>query len=420
MQRSVLIPILLAAVMTVGSGKLAYAQAELDENRQVVERDVKPQAMTEQIYKRLSAIHELMGEGQNAEAMERGQALLKKSMNDYERALVLQAIGFIHANENRIPQAIDYFEQSLALNSLQTAAQQGMLYSLASLYAAESQFLKSIETAREWFKYEQDPKADAYMLIGSAFSQLERYEDARPYVIRAIEVSAKPTESWYQLLLAIHFETGQIPKAVPLLQQMVELWPDKERYWETLSGAHMELNQDRPALSTMMVAYRKGMITEEEKLLSLVRLNMFLDIPFTAGQILSEGMSAGQIERNKKSLTLLEQAWTAAQEYDKALLVMSELGELTGDPEYSIRQAKIYNELTRWEEVVASANRALERGYEDAGEAYLLIGTAYSEMGRLRDSLAAFKQAEDSGTADQRRNARAWIGFVNDRLKIAS
>ena len=170
----------------------------------------------------------------------------------------------------------------------------------------------------------------------------------------------------------------------------------------------------------MMVAYRKWMITEEEKLLSLVRLNMFLDIPFTAGQILSEGMSAGQLERNKKSLTLLEQAWTAAQEYDIALLVLSELGELSCDPEYSFRQAKIYNELTRWEEVVASANRALERGYEDAGEAYLLIGTAYSEMGRLRASLAAFKQAEDSGTADQRRNARAWIGFVNDRLKIAS
>ena len=170
----------------------------------------------------------------------------------------------------------------------------------------------------------------------------------------------------------------------------------------------------------MMVAYHKGMIVEEKKILNLVRLNMFLDIPYTAGQILSDEIAAGRVARSKEHLEVLEQAWTAAQEYDSALEVMTELGDLTGDAEYAIRQAKIYNELTRWEDVVASANRAIEQGYDDKGEAYLLIGTAYSEMGRLRDSLAAFKQAEDTGDADQRRNARAWIGFVNDRLKIAS
>ncbi|MEO0615312.1 MAG: hypothetical protein AAFY69_04170 [Pseudomonadota bacterium] len=421
MQRQFLFSIVLAALVGLTASASGYAQEELSDDREILERDVKAQAMSEPIYKRLSAIHELMGEDQNAEAMQRSQALLENGrMNNYERALVLQAVGFIHANENRIEPAIDFFEQSLALNALQAQAQQGMLYSLASLYAAEGKFMKAIETAREWFKYEADPKADAYMLIGSSFAQLEDYVSARPYVERAIARSDKPNEPWYQLLLAIHFETKQIPKAVPLLQQMVELWPDKERYWETLSGAHMELDQDRPALATMMVAYHKGMITEEDKLLSLVRLNMFLDIPFTGGQILEDGLDAGQIERKKETLTLLEQAWTAAQEYDKALAVMAELGELTGDPEYAIRQAKIYNELTRWEDVIASANRALEQGYDDEGDAYLLIGTAYSEMGRLRDSLAAFKQAEDSGDADQRKNARAWIGFVNDRLKIAS
>ena len=421
MQRQFLFSIVLASLVGLTVSASGYAQEELSDDREVLEREVKGQAMSEPVYKRLSAIHELMGEDQNAEAMQRANVLLENGrLNDYERALVLQAIGFIHANESRIEPAIDFFEQSLALNALQAAAQQGMLYSLASLYAAEGKYMKAIETAREWFKYEAEPKADAYMLIGSSFAQLEDYESARPYVERAIDKAEKPNEPWYQLLLAIHFETKQIPKAVPLLQEMVELWPDKERYWETLSGAHMELNQDRPALSTMMVAYHKGMITEEDKLLSLVRLNMFLEIPFTAGQILETGMAAGQIERKKETLTLLEQAWTSAQEYDKALTVMTELGELTGDPEYAIRQAKIYNELTRWEDVVAAANRALEQGYDDEGEAYLLIGTAYSEMGRLRDSLAAFKQAEDAGDADQRKNARAWIGFVNDRLKIAS
>lgn len=411
----------IATAATLAIAGSASAQQELSEDREVVEREQRPQTMSEAIYKRLEAIHELIGNNENAEALARGTALLEKSrMNDYERALVLQAVGFVHANESRFPQAIDYFEKSLALDALPTQAQQGMLYSLAGLYAAQEQYMKSIETARQWFKYEPDPKAEAYMLIGSAFSQLERYEDALPYVVRAIEKKDSPPESWYQLQMAIYFETKQIAKAVPLLQKMIQLWPDKQQYWETLSGAHMELGQDRDALSTMMVAYRKGLTTEEKKILSLVRLNMFLEIPYTAGQILSEELAAGRVARTKEHLNLLEQAWTAAQEYDKALEVMGELGEMTGDPEYAIRQAKVYNELTRWEDVIAAADRALEQGYDDKGEAYLLIGTAYSELGRLRDSLAAFKQAENTGDADQRRNARAWIGFVNDRLKIAS
>lgn len=406
---------------TLALSGVAGAQEELSDNRQVEERKEPVTTMSEAVYRRLEAIHELIGNGEGAEALQRCNAMLEKSrLTDYERALILQAAGFVHAGADRFPQAITYFEKSLALNSLPTQAQQGMLYSLSGLYASQEQFMKAIETARQWFKYEPDPKAEAYMLIGSSFSQLERYTDALPYVKKAIEKKDTPQESWYQLEMAIYFETKQVAKAVPLLQKMIQLWPDKRQYWETLSGAHMELGQDRQALSTSMVAYRKGLTDEEKKILNLVRLNMFLEIPYTAGQILSDEMAAGRVERTQDHLDLLEQAWTAAQEYDKALEVMGELGELTGDAEYAIRQAKIYNELTRWEDVVAAANRAIDQGYDDKGEAYLLIGTAYSEMGRLRDSLAAFKQAEDTGDADQRRNARAWIGFVNDRLKIAS
>ncbi len=418
--RGVLTVALAIGAMLAAAGD-ARAQEELDDNRTVEERKEPVTTMSEPVYRRLEAIHELIGNGEGAEALKRCTTMLEKSrLSDYERALILQAAGFVHAGEDRFPQAIDYFEKSLALNSLPTAAQQGMLYSLAGLYATQEQFLKAIETARRWFKFEPDPKAEAFMLIGSSFSQLERYSDALPYVQKAIQKKDEPQESWYQLEMAIYFETKQIPKAVPLLQKMIQYWPEKRQYWETLSGAHMEIGQDRQALSTMMVAYHKGLTVEEKKILDLVRLNMFLDIPFTGGQILADEMAAGRVERNQEHLDLLEQAWTAAQEYDKALEIMTELGELTGDAEYAIRQAKVYNELTRWEDVVATANRAIEQGYDDKGEAYLLIGTAYSEMGRLRDSLAAFKKAEDTGDADQRRNARAWIGFVNDRLKIAS
>ena len=55
----------------------SIAQEELSDDREVLEREVKGQAMSEPVYKRLSAIHELMGEDQNAEAMQRAIVLLE-------------------------------------------------------------------------------------------------------------------------------------------------------------------------------------------------------------------------------------------------------------------------------------------------------------------------------------------------------
>ena len=419
-------PVCALAALAFALSAPLVAQDELSDDREVEEREIRQQTMSEPVYKRLTAIHELMGADENPQAAQR-EALEKARvlegngrLNAYERALVFQTIGFIYANESKVGDAITYFEKSLAENALANEAQQGMLYSLASLYMSEAQYQKAIDTAREWFRYEADPKADAFILIGQAYAQLDDYKSAEPYVLKALEKSEKPQESWHQLLLAVYFETQQLPKTIPLLRKMVQYWPDKRGYWETLSGAHMELNQDRDALSTMMVAYHKGLIDSSERILALVKLNMFLEIPYTAGAILDEQIQAGVVERNKENLELLQSAWTAAQEFDKSLAVMDELGRLTGDPQYAIDQAKIYNELADWENVVRAADTALERNYDKPGEAQILRGIALSELGQLRDAQTAFETAEAVGNAEDRRNARGWLDFVRDRLATAA
>lgn len=383
-------------------------------------REERNVTMSESAYKRLTQIHEFMGNGELDEALKRLNSLKNSRLSDYENALVLQTYGFIYAQQGEYGAAIDAFEACLALDALSNIAQQGMLYSLAGLYGSEGRFQDAINVMSEWFKYAQEPvPANAYMLVGSSYSELDDYAKALPYVMEAIKRSEEPKESWYQLALAINFERGDFTEAARLLREMIVFWPNRPRNWEMLSSAYMELKQDQNALATLMLAYQKGLIQEENKLLNLVKMNMFMEIPFEGGRILEEEMNNGRIEKTQANLELLLSAWTSAREFDKAIAVIDVLAPMVGSSDYYWQRAQLFNEKANWPEVISSVTQALERGgLKRPGEAYVLMGMAHSELGEFDRAIAAFEQAKKHGD-DARRNATAWIDYVNDRRQVA-
>lgn len=376
--------------------------------------------MGEMAYNRLSDIHELMGDERYGDALTQLSRMEKMRLNSYEKALMLQTYGFIYSAQGKFTQAIDYFERSIAEDALSTQAQQGMLYSLAGLYQSESRYEDALETMRTWFRFAEEPDSNAYIIVAGSFAELNRYREALPCVQLAIEGADKPNESWYQLELAIYMELNDYRSAANVLRTMIRLWPDKQRYWETLSGVYLELKEDQLALATMMAAYNKGMIDDGSKLLNLVRLNLYLDNPYVGGRILSSGLEQGLVERNVDNLNLLRSAWTSAKEYDRAVAVIEDLGSLTGDPKYYMDEASILSEQAEWEGVIAAARQALDAGTGTPGRAWLLMGMAYTELDRLNEALEAFGNARETGDAKERQNAAAWIAFVRDRQAVES
>ncbi len=393
---------------------LCFAQEELNDDRRIHKRTEVNAAMSEHVYKRLASIHDHMGEDELDDALKGLGKLETQRLSKYEKAIVQQTFGFVYAQQGDEAQAIRRFEQSLALKSLPAIAHQGMLYSLAGLYAAEGQYLKSIETAREWFRYEENPNPEAYMLIGSSFTELERYDDALPYVLKAIEKSEKPRENWHMLALAIYFQNEQFREAAGLLVTMLQYWPDKARYWEMLAGSYLELEDDKRALDTMMLSYTNGMLTNPTRILAVAQLNMMHDMPYTAGSILDEEIAKGALESDEKNLKLLLQAWLSAREYDRAVDVINRLEPFAEDGEYFLRAAQIYNETGAWEKVVDNASKALDAGLENPEDALLLAGSAYTELDRFDDATRVFGRVRSMGDKDDRRNAESWIAFIDE------
>ena len=208
---------------------------------------------------------------------------------------------------------------------------------------------------------------------------------------------------------------------------MVSRWPDKVKYWDLLSGAYQEKGEDKNALAAMMLAYQKGLVTEEKKLLNLVRFNLFLDIPYDGGKLLEKELAAGRVEPTQKNLELLLQAWTTAKEFDRAIAVIDRIAPITDSGDYIMQKAQLYNEKAEWDSVVAAAAAAVDKGnLKRPGEAYLLRGLALAELGRYDDAIDVLKEAKNVARRlpkqkdrDRiRKQADAWIEYVSDRKKV--
>ena len=415
-----LIIVALALLLPVFVNAPVFAQAGIGDDREIEEREERAGAMSERTFRRLSVIHELMGNQKYTEALEKLRTLEKSRLEPYEEALVYQTYGFVYASNDDYPKSIQYFERSLAMDALPNVAQQGMLYSLASLYATQDRFQDTIDTLTRWYRFEKKPVPDSYILMASAYAELNKLPSALPYVQEAIRISDNPKESWYQLEIAIHFDQKHFEQAGKVLRVVVSKWPDKLRYWEMLSGVYQELRQDKNALAALMLAYHKGLMEEEKKILNVVRMNLFLEVPYEAGKVMASAMKSGKVARNKKNLELLLSSWTTAREFDKAIAVIDEISPLVDDGEFYVQKAQLFMEKNQWAEVVAACDQALDKGgLKKPGSMYLMKGIALAELDRFQAAINALRQAQkyDKSSRDQ---ATGWIDFVRDRMASRS
>jgi tetratricopeptide (TPR) repeat protein len=112
-------------------------------------------------------------------------------------------------------------------------------------------------------------------------------------------------------------------------------------------------------------------------------------------------------------------AWTAAREFDRAGQVIDRLAPQTGDGNLYMQKAQLLMQQNRWQATIDAGRQALELGkLSRPGEAWLLIGIASMELGKLQESRQALLRAQEFDEAT-RRQAREWQRFVEDRIQVA-
>ena len=369
---------------------------------------VHAQTLSESTYRRLTRIHEHIGEEQYAEAIDKLNKLLPATKySPYETAMVYQTFGFIYAQQGQYGRAADYFRQAIELDALPEAQVENMKYALGQFQVAVEDYRAGARTLEEYFATAKNPiPTEARVLLATAYAQLKQYRKALPPLSQAIRESKEPKEMWYQLTLALHYELKDYPASAKTLMAMVRLFPVKEEYWKQLSGMLLELREDEEALAVLGLADRLDYIDDSKEIINLTNLYLYLDIPYKGARLLEGALERGAVEGNEKHFELLSNAWINARETDKAIDALARAVARTEDGEKVLRLAYLYVEQEDWEKVIPALDKARRLGVKKPGEAAMLQGIAAAELGRFEEALQAFAAAaKDESTREE---ALAW------------
>ena len=372
------------------------------------------QSLSPSTYQQLTEVHELIDQQAYDAATVALQGLLEDvQQGSYEKAVVLQTLGYVEVSREAYPAAIRALEQSLALRQLPDDTQQRLRYDLAQLYLEENQAGKAVRTLETWFQQAEKPSAEAHVLLGHAYAQLQQYRRAIPPLAKAIGLADQPHADWYEALLAMYYEIESYPDCVPLLENMIRLFPQRHRYWQQLAGVHLALKDYDAALTALELAYRDGALIKEQQLIQLVQLYLYTGIPYKAARLLEEQMHRGNISDNARHRELLARAWSSAKQRTQAIQALEKAISAESTPELRLRLAQWYFEDQRWQAAASILEPLVHNGTTGAtGQAWLLLGIARFEQHDREAARQAFVNAAQSAAPGT--SAQQWLEFIGE------
>lgn len=373
--------------------------------------------LDESTWKRLNAAYEDVAEENYDEAFEKLQNMIPRMVNNYQKAVLNQAMAQVEWARGNYDQALSGFEKAVELDALPDQAHFGLMYQIAQLYYMKDRYDEALDKLALWMcKVPKEKVTDiAYVLQASLYAQKKDWKNVIIAIDTAISMSEEPKESWYQMKLAAHFELEQFPKAAQTLEIMIQNWPDKKTYWVQLSQIYYKIKMSEEALSVMALAYRRDMLDKETDLMYLSNLYSNSEVPVKAAQVLQKGIEDGIVKVSKKNWTIVADSWYAAREMENALKAYEKAGQVSEDGEIDLRRAYILVDLERWDEALEAASSALEKGgfsENKTGDAYVILGMSEFNLGNYNNASEAWSRAVKYPKV--KKSAQQWLNHMRE------
>ena len=377
------------------------------------------------VYEQLARAQTAADEAGN---IEEAIAILKEvedksdSMNAYEKAMMYNFFGFIYYNNEDYAKALESFAKVVEQQPIPEKFEMTTLFSLAQLNLMQGNYDDTITYLERWESLNTGPVPPKNKVIkAQAYYQNKQYKEAATWIAEAIaghEAEGMiPDEGWLILQRAIHYELKQPAKVKDVLVKMVKLF-DEPKYWIQLAGMYGELGEERKQLAIMETAYQRGFVNSAADVFNMAQLYYYHRVPYKGAKLMEQAMNDGVLEKNLRNLKFLGQSWSLAKEQDKAIPVMMQAAELSEDGELDAQIAQILLNEERFDEAIAAADRAVEKGdLRNPGLVYLIKGMAL--YNKKQYALALDQLAEAEKHQKSRAMAQQWKQFVQGEKRQA-
>ncbi|WP_373318418.1 tetratricopeptide repeat protein [Alteromonas salexigens] len=418
--------LLLTATPTMFVANHAVAQAQPEQELKASDKPTRRvPTLRSTVYEQLSRAQTAADEDGD---VEEALSILKEveskdySMNSYERAMMHNFYGFIYYNDEQYEKALAEFEQVVEQQPIPRKFEMTTLFSLAQLHLMQGNYDKTIEFIERWEAlHEGAIPAKNKVLKAQAYYQNKQYEKAAEWIERAIAAHEAegmlPDEGWLILQRAVYYELKQPEKVKDVLVKLVKLY-DEPKYWTQLAGMYGELGEERTQLAIMEAAYQQGYVESAADIFNLAQLYYYHRAPYKGALLMQQAIDEGVLEANLRNLKFLGQSWTLAKEQDKAIPVMMQAAELADNGELDAQVAQILLNEERWDEAIAAADRAIDKGdLRNPGLAYLIKGMALYNQQQFARALNELAKAEEHQKS--RAMAQQWKQFVTNEKQSA-
>lgn len=402
--------LLIPLTVTVG----VQAQEEKPERKYDNVKTQQRQAVGQKCGKVLEEVQALTESESWAPAQRALQAASASCTTSYEKSQVSNFLGYVYYSQDKYKEAVQAYTSMIREPEADPAQVINTRYTIAQLYLILEDYPSAVRELEAWMKISPIVSADAKVLLGQAYYQMDRKKEALRYVEEAIaEQESKgnlPKEGWWSLQRVIYYENNNYAKVVDILKKLIKHYPSFS-YWRQLGGMYGELNQELNQLVATEVTYLAGDLNEERQIVSLAYMYMGANAPFMAARIIEKGLKEGKIKRTGENLEVLGLAWQQGNDSKRALPVLEEAAKAAGKGSLYARLSGVYLDLDQNEKSVAAARNAISRGGVDRIDiTYMNLGNALINLHCYNDAITAFRQAGKSERSAK--YASQWIEFA--------
>lgn len=356
-----------------------------------------------------------------------------KKMSEYEHANLNIMHAFIAFEKDDPQGAIKYYERNAAMTDVPPHIKDQSLFALAQLYMSIEEWQKSINFLKQWFDTtETTPNHTPYLLLAQAHYQLEDFNSALEPMLKVIsmteEKGEKVRENWWQLLMSVYYQQGNLPKVKEILTTLI-LEYSKPNYWTQLAGVESEIvvpgepegANEKRSLAVMDVAYRQGYLARGSQQVNMAQLYMYHGAPITAAWVMEKGLANETIEKTEKNYEILSQAYINSQEMAKALAPLEKAAAMSEEGELYIRLGQVHFELDELDKCIEAIKNGLKKGkVKNPDNARQVMGMCTFNKDTLKatkDAHKIFVALAKSRDKDIAKAGRQWVTYLGKEIK---